>query len=890
MPNILEIEENEKALPVLCIYGYHPNLREELVKLNTKKFRIIIVGIRKPSFLNEFPEVYFLTYKNAKVLPKLAEKIDYSIIFLADQDAVKNIGFLLEKLQKDKTQSLAFLSTTNLTESINNMASVKTISNLRYCLLGEIISPKINNESELSKIIENAIIKQEIILSGNESQRIFCVTIDDALLGIQRILFGNFKNDIIHCLFYKHPETILEATHIIARVEPETKIIFSDVVNKSQTFIEPLKQIVFKNSGMDLSYVDSLDGFEKGIEKFIDHKKDFEETVFTRNKKRKIRKRNSPLFSAIKFSIISFVAGAFLFVFLNLLFFGVGMLFLRQSLTNIQRGDFSSAAVNAKRSNFFLSIIQPTIELSFDAVSTIDSQGQAQQTYRLLRKAGELSEISGSTISNVLKSTSITESELLSSIANFSFIYQEGQRINGKAKNTSLSKELKNTYSNLLSLSQVLPTVLGFEGEKQYLLLFQNNEELRPTGGFIGSAGDLAVKNGKITNLKIYDIYDLDGQLKNHIEPPFVVRRYLQPHLYLRDSNFGLNFQEMASKSALIYNLETGKEPSAVITVDLDVLKEILKIAGPISLPSYNVTVDDKTISQFLQSTIKDSFFPGSTQKKDVLNSVFSAILNKVEHDQKFNISLIKLLPEMLEKKHILVSFSDNSIQKVFSANGYGGSYEDTRSSNPKQINDYLYVNEANIGVNKVNTLVSRTIYYKALIGQESLVSQATLRLTNSSKIDDYKTYLTFVVPGQSTVKKITINGVDQVLTPAVTDPQVFDQPSFVPPNGLEVEQYSKDELTHISFVTTVPKNKKIDISVEYNNGSRKNLSSITKYSFYLYKQPGVEPYHLMASFDYPEGYTPIGISADSYGSNFLEKGYTIDNDLLTEFQLQKKQ
>ncbi len=890
MPNILSIEKGEKLLPVMLIFGYAPNLREELVKLNSNKFRIIIVGTRKPGFLEEYPEVYFLTYKNARVLSKLEEKVDYAILFLSDTDSVKNIALFTEKVSKDGSQTLAVLEPASLSQDLDNLQLVKSVSNLRVCAIGEILTPKRRRESDLSKIIENAILNQEIKLSENTSDEVFCITLDDAATAIQRLLFGNFRKDVFYYLFYRHPETILEATHLIAKAEPETKILFSDGISaKEKNGRENFQKIIQEKIGMDVSYIDSLAGFEKEIERFFSEKNNFEEAVIQRGKRKKKRGTNNPAYKAVRLSVIIFTAGAFLFVFLNFLFLGLGMLYLKQSISSIQNGKFAEAAVSAKRSNFFLTAIKPTIELTFDAISSIDKQGQTQQTYRLLRKAGELSEIGGSTISNILKSTSISESQLLSSIANFTFIYQEGERINSKTQNASLSKELKMTYSNFLSLSQVLPFALGFEGDKNYLILFQNNEELRPTGGFIGSVGDLTIKEGKVMEFKIFDVYDLDGQLKNHVEPPFAVRRYLQPHLYLRDSNFGLDFQETASKSAFIYNLETGKEPVAVIAVNLNVLKEILKISGPINIPSYNVTVDNNTVSQFLQSTIKENFFPGSTQKKDVLNSVFSKLLEKVEQDPKFNVSLAKILPELLEKKDILVAFSDNSIQKVFSANGYAGSYNDTRIINNKQINDYLYINEANIGVNKVNSLVSRTILYRATVGQDSLVSEATLVLTNASKADDYVSYLTFVLPGGSTVKKIFIDGAEQPLSAAVTDPQIFDLDNFVAPTGFEVEQYSKDGLTHVSFKATAVKNKKTEIKIQYENGAEKNLSNISKYSLLLMKQPGIEPFSFLTSFEYPEGYSPVGISADSYGTNFLEKGYTISDDLLEEFELQKK-
>lgn len=889
MQSFLSIEESEKSLPVLLLFGYTKNIREELVRLNSEKFRIIIVGSKKPNFLDDYQNAYFISYKKADLLLKLEEKVDYAIAFLSDDLAIKNIGYFTEKSRRDHAKVLGILRTESIDHDLKNIDSVKILSDVRLCILGEILSSKSSSESDLSKIIENAIINQKIVLDGREEQSVFCISLSDATTAIQRLLFGNFKKENLYYLFYKNPQTILDAVYTIARVEPDTKIIFSENTKKSNTlsrekFVENSKSKTL----MDSSYIDSLDGFEKTIEGFFNNKQDFEKSNRRWAKKNR-RKNGGPVSKAFKFSLISFGAGLLLFIFLNFLFFGIGLLFLRQSISDLENGNFSNAATNAKKSNFLLEIIKPTIEVTFDLISAVDQQGQTQQTYRLLRKAGELSEISGSTITDILKSANISENQILSSLASFSFIFQEGQRIQSKTQNKSLSNELKSTYSNLLSLSQVLPQVMGFEKEMNYLLLFQNNEELRPTGGFIGSIGEMVLEKGQIKDINIQDVYELDGQLKHHIDPPFVVRRYLQPHLYLRDSNFPLDFQEVASSSAFIYNLESGKEPQAVIAIDLEVLKEILKITGPINLPNYNVTVDDTTISQFLQSTIKDNFFPGSTQKKDVLNTVFHKLVDKTKNDQKFNVALLKLLPDLLEKKHILISFSDSSIQKVFNANNYSGSYGDTRKVEDNTIYDYLYVNEANIGVNKVNALVSRTIEYRAMIGQDSLVSIATLSLTNASKIDDYKTYLTFVVPANSTLQKITIDGVEQVLTQAIVDPQTFESSTFVEPQELEVEQYSKNNLNHISFVTIVPKNKKTNIKVEYSNGASKKVLNATNYSLLLNSQPGVAPYTFKSIFDYPEEYVPKDVNATTYGSNFFEKEFTIDDNLIFEFQLQKK-
>ena len=227
-------------------------------------------------------------------------------------------------------------------------------------------------------------------------------------------------------------------------------------------------------------------------------------------------------------------------------------------------------------------------------------------------------------------------------------------------------------------------------------------------------------------------------------------------------------------------------------------------------------------------------------------------------------------------------------MQKIFSANGYAGEQVDPRPRNAKTIQDFLYINEANIGVNKVNAAVSREIQYEAMIGQGKLSSLATLNLTNNSPTDDYTVYLQFVVPQQSTVKQITIDGIKQQLTSAIVDPQVYEAKDFIKPEGLEVEQNSRDGFTHIAFIAVAKKEKKTVVRVDYENGAGKNLSTIIDYSLLSIKQPGTNPYKLTTTIDYPEGYTPVATAADTFGKNFLEKTTTIRKDIMTNVTLQQ--
>src|SRR5262249_16877387 len=51
----------------------------------------------------------------------------------------------------------------------------------------------------------------------------------------------------------------------------------------------------------------------------------------------------------------------------------------------------------------------------------------------------------------------------------------------------------------------VLPELLGAQGTRSYLLIAQNEDELRPTGGFISAAGMLTLEHGKLSSLEFMD-------------------------------------------------------------------------------------------------------------------------------------------------------------------------------------------------------------------------------------------------------------------------------------------------------------------------------------------------------------------------------------------------
>src|SRR3989344_28805 len=94
---------------------------------------------------------------------------------------------------------------------------------------------------------------------------------------------------------------------------------------------------------------------------------------------------------------------------------------------------------------------------------------------------------------------------------------------------------------------------------KKYLILFQNPSELRPTGGFPGTYGVVTFKDGKLQDLKVDDVYNLDGQLQELIVPPIQLQ-HITPNWGMRDANWFIDFPTSARKITAFYKKESGYE------------------------------------------------------------------------------------------------------------------------------------------------------------------------------------------------------------------------------------------------------------------------------------------------------------------------------------------
>ncbi len=283
--------------------------------------------------------------------------------------------------------------------------------------------------------------------------------------------------------------------------------------------------------------------------------------------------------------------------------------------------------------------------------------------------------------------------------------------------------------------------------EKTFLILFQNNMELRPGGGYIGTFGVLKMKNGHIVFLQTYDLSNFDGRVPNGIPTPYPMKETLNVSDWkMRDSNWSPDWATNAKKAVEFYHLGQGQENfDGVIGINTDVLASFLQVTGPITLPDYPGTYDSQNAILNLEYQVEKGYAAQGIDKgerKTVMTELASAIMQKVS---SFNISqklaLAKVILADLGQKDIQLYFKDAAMESAAVSAGWSGDV------NEKWNQDYLDMLDANLGAFKSDYYIRRSFDYT--IDMTGATPKADLKITyaHTGKVKDWMTrnYLSYL-------------------------------------------------------------------------------------------------------------------------------------------------
>lgn len=410
-------------------------------------------------------------------------------------------------------------------------------------------------------------------------------------------------------------------------------------------------------------------------------------------------------------------------------------------------------------------------------------------------------------------------------------------------------------------IAETLPTILGRDMPVKYLVLFQNNMELRPTGGFIGSFALVTFNQGKIVGLNVSDVYTADGQLKGYVEPPSPIKDYLgEANWFLRDSNWDPDFPSSATTAEWFLEKEIGESVDGVIAVDLEFARELIGEIGPIYLSDFGKEINSDNLYEITQYEVEKDFFPGSQKKATFLTALARELMDElinIPADKYIDVG--KAITSSLDEKHIQVFLHNKITQRALADLGWdGGVYQPTCSGNCYA--DWLGVVDSNVGVNKANYFINRRATLNVTMSEGEIIKELTILVENSANPAlgndaTYKSYLRVLVPQKALFSDIEVNDVagKEFVAPEITEVR----------GRKEAGVYIEVKSGHSKSITFFWK-EKTDLSFEVPG----------EYRLYWRKQAGTISEQISASFVLP---STIATSGQEYLS-LTDEGVLVYN------------
>ncbi|MFA6017330.1 MAG: DUF4012 domain-containing protein [Patescibacteria group bacterium] len=269
-------------------------------------------------------------------------------------------------------------------------------------------------------------------------------------------------------------------------------------------------------------------------------------------------------------------------------------------------------------------------------------------------------------------------------------------------------------FVNAKPLIKKLPEILGSKEEKTYLILYQNDKELRATGGFLTFYAVFKIRNGKISIYRSDDIYSLDASISDHPKAPPEILTYHKgvSQFYIRDSNLSPDFVQSIKLFESLYKKSGARvEYDGIIALDSKILVDMLTIFGDVDVSGirFSAKMDKRCDCPEAIYTLFDLVDRPVGYLKENRKGILGDLMYKLFYNaigfspSKYWGTLMQTMFKNLDEKHIQVNLKDTGAQKSLEQLNFAGRIRDFKG-------DYLHISNVNFAGAKSNMFVSESI------------------------------------------------------------------------------------------------------------------------------------------------------------------------------------
>ncbi len=278
------------------------------------------------------------------------------------------------------------------------------------------------------------------------------------------------------------------------------------------------------------------------------------------------------------------------------------------------------------------------------------------------------------------------------------------------------------------------PDLLGMDGPRTYLVLAQNSDELRPSGGFISSVGRVVIERGEIVTQTFEDSYAVDNFKLPYPDPPAELLTYMGSELWVfRDANWSPDFPTSARDAIRLYQISRPGPVHGVIALNLGAVPTLFDAMGPLAVAGFDQPITGKTVVGMMRQALLAEYSSQASKdwwagRKDFMGTLANAVLARVQGGMPPGqmMQLGFALLQVLDRRDVLIYLDSPEAQRLLAQRKWDGALLHPPG-------DFLMVVDTNMGFNKVNPNIDEQLAYTMRLDDAGR-GQATLVITHTSR------------------------------------------------------------------------------------------------------------------------------------------------------------
>lgn len=236
---------------------------------------------------------------------------------------------------------------------------------------------------------------------------------------------------------------------------------------------------------------------------------------------------------------------------------------------------------------------------------------------------------------------------------------------------------------------QLAPAMLGHGGDRNYLLLFQNNAELRAGGGIPGAVALLQAKDGAIS-LGDQAAGSSFGPYDKPVLPLTPDTESLYGNItgrYMQDVNLTPRFDVTGALAREMWKQKFGQQVDGVLAIDPVTLSYILRATGPVQLATGDTMTSDNAVKLLLSDVYAK--YPDPKVQDAFFASAASAVFEKVSSGGFDTKKLVAAISEGTADGRLRLWSADAAEQRQIAGSAVSGALP-TASKQTRQFGVYL--------------------------------------------------------------------------------------------------------------------------------------------------------------------------------------------------------